>query len=409
MGLRILFIAPQVPASPRAAGSPRLYDLMRGLRARGHSLALVCSVTDRAHWHEFLHADGAAQFLDAAFPVFAAPQPSFAGRALLLPTPRPPFDFQLSSPAYFRAMREGVQRALAEFSCDVVQADGLPMAQFLPDRWRGAVVIDPHDAISLTEARKLTLKKYNVLARGVRQWQAAKIKRYEAKMFARADAYVVNAAPDAEYLARFVAPAKLHVIPNDVDTAFFHPAPGIVPEPQLVFTGSLGYMFNSDAVLYFHANVLPRVRASFPALRLLIVGSKPPSLICELAKQDAFTTVTGFVPDVRPYVWESAVFVSPLRGGTGMKNKLLNAMAMEKPIVATPTSAEGLGIRDGHEMLLAQEDADFANAIARVLNDNALAQQLGNAGRAFVEREYSYPKLAASFEALYLKIMRAKR
>lgn len=408
MSLRILFLAEHVPASPRAPGSPRLYDLMRGLHARGHSLALVCGASDRARWHEFLTDDGAGDFLDAAFPVFDEPRLAQPGRIRNLFSARPPFDFQWRANAFFENMRNALTRALSEFPCDVLHVDRLLMAQFIPDSWRGALVVDPHDAISLTETRKLSLAASHALSHALMRYQISKIKRYEAAMAARADAYVVNAQPDCDYLAAFLPGAKLHAIPNGVDTDFYHPAPDIVPGSQIVFTGSFTYAFNTDAMLYFHANVLSQIRRTFPALRLVIVGANPPPVLLELAARDALTAVTGFVQDIRPFVWESAAFISPLRGGTGMKNKLLNAMAMGKPIVATPTSADGLGITDGQEMLLAESDAAFANAVGRVLDEPALAKRLGDAGRAFVEREYGYPKLAARFEELYLGIIRKK-
>lgn len=406
MALRILFLVPHVPASPRAAGSPRLFDLMRGLRARGHALALVCGVADRARWAQFMDADGGAELLTAQFPLLDQPRLALHGRARNLLSPRPAFDTQYRAPAYHNAMRARVERALDQFPCDLLHVDQLAMAQYIPDAWRGALVVDPHDAISLTEARKLTLGRMNAAQRSLQRYQVAKIKRYEASIAARADAYVVNARPDLEYLAAFIPRAKLYAIPNDVDTVYFHPPRETTTDPALVFTGSFYYAFNADAMLYFHARILPRVRVRFPALHLCIVGAHPPPALQALATRDPLTTVTGFVDDVRPHVWQAAVFISPLRGGTGMKNKLLNAMAMGKAIVATTASADGLGVQHEQELLLADGDAPFADAVLRVLNDSALAKRLGDTARAFVEREYGYPKLAMRFEELYLRIVR---
>lgn len=406
MSLRILFLVPHVPASPRAPGSPRPFALMRGLHARGHSLALVCGVEERARWEQFMGADGGAEFLAAQFPLFAKPQLSAHGRARNLLSSRPAFDMKYRAPAYHKQMRALVERARVEFPSDLIHVDQLAMAQYIPEAWRGALVVDPNDAISLTEARKLTLGRMNAAQRVLHRYQIAKIKRYEADIAARADAYVVNARPDLEYLAAFIPRAKLCAIPNDVDTVYFHPARETATKAELVFTGSFDYAFNADAMLYFHARILPRVRAVFPALRLQIVGANPPPALHALAACDALTTVTGLVDDVRPYVWQAAVYISPLRGGTGMKNKLLNAMAMGKAIVATPASADGLGARHEQELLLAEGDAEFADAVIRVLNDTVLAQRLGNTARAFVESEYSYPKLAMQFEELYLSIVR---
>lgn len=402
--LRILFLAPDVPPTPRAPGSSRLYDLMRGLHARGHSLALVCGVADAARWEQFLYEDGGAQLLTQAYPIFAVPQLSFPGRVRNLLSSRPAFDTRHRAPAYDALLRTTVARALEEFPCDVLHVDRLVMAQYVPAPRKWAYVVDPHDAISLTEARKLALKRLNPAQRLLQRYQAAKIKRYEQAVAQKADAYVVNAEPDRAYLATFLPRAKLHCIPNGVDTEFYHPAPDRPTKQQLVFTGTFTYIYNTDAILYFHANILPRLRASLPDLQLMIVGAEPPPAVQQLAR-DPLTRVTGYVTDVRPYLWESAVVISPLRNGTGMKNKLLIAMALGKAIVATPSSAEGLGVRDGEQMLLAESDTAFTDAVTRVLNDAQLAHRLGQAGRAFVEREYDYTKLAARFEELYRKIL----
>ncbi len=407
--MKILLFALDVPATPRAPGSPRVFDLLRGLKLRGHTLALVCGVSSPARWEQFLQEDGGAQFLDATFPVPATPQLQFSGRVRNLLSPQPPFHMRYRAPAFFSQMSVTARRALAEFQPNILHIDQLAAAQYVPEAYRGALVIDPHDAISLTEARKLDLDTSaslrRNLARRFMRYQISKIKNYELAMAQRADAYVVNAEPDRAYLDTFLPREKLRAIPNGVDTSYYHPAPEVAPQHEVVFTGAYTYAFNVDAMLYFHSSILPRLRSRFSNLRLTVVGSHPPPELRQLGVNDPLTTVTGFVDDVRPYVWQSAVFVSPLRGGTGMKNKLLNAMAMGKPIVATPHSAEGLGVCDGEQMLLAESPEAFADAVSRLLDDPALAQRLGAAGRAFVERDYSYARLGARFETLYSEIL----
>lgn len=406
-------LALDVPATPRAPGSPRVFDLLRGIKARGHSIALVCGVPDAARWQQFLQEDGGAKFLDATYPVFQSPQLQFMGRVRNLLSVNPAFQTRYRAPEFYAVMRAAVQHALDEFQPDIFQIDQLAAVQYIPDAYRGAVVIDPHDAISLTETRKLTLdvsrSPKRMAQRALMRFQILKIKNYERAMARRADAYVVNAEPDRAYLETFIPREKLHVIPNGVDTDYYHPAPEIVPQLQVVFTGAYSYAFNVDAMLHFHANILPRLHVPFPKLQLVVVGANPPEELRQLAVKDPLTTVTGFVDDVRPYVWQAAVFISPLRGGTGMKNKLLNAMAMGKPIVATPQSADGLGVCDGEQMLLAESDRAFAETVGRVLDDTAFAGRLGAAGRAFVEREYSYPKLGARFEQLYSSILEKRK
>lgn len=398
--MKILFLVPNIPPTPRAPGSPRLYDLMRGLKARGHTLALVCGVDDMARWQEFLERDGGTQLLERVYPVFGGPRLGMTGRVWNLFSLRPAFHTGYRAPTYYAQMRQTVAHAIHEFECNVLHVDQLLMAQYVPQRHACVYVIDPHDAISLAEARKLTLNRMNVPRRILQRYQTAKIRRYEGTVAARADAYIVNSQPDGRYLQAFIPRSKLHVIPNCVDTDFFHPAPEVPIRAQLVFTAAYSYLFNVDAMLHFCGNILPRLRPRFPNLRLMIVGAQPPRELQELTR-DPLISVTGYVEDVRPYIWESAVVISPIRSGTGVKNKLLNAMALGKAIVATASSAEGLGVRNGEHMLVAQSDEAFAEAVARVLNDSVLAQELGVAGRAFVVNEYGCQNLALRFEKLY--------
>ncbi len=405
--MRVLIVMPNVPATPRAAGSPRVYDLARGLRARGHSPGLVCAVQDEARWEEFLHVDGGADIFEARYLLKRAPRLSRTGRVLNLISPLPAFHTQLRARGFFAEMCALVDAAIREFRPDVLNVDQLSMVPYVPTSWRGALVVDAHDAISLTETRRVDLdgkrrgRRYTALMR----YQIRKIRRYERLVAERADAYIVNAEPDRAYLQAFVPGGKVFAFPNDVDTTFYAPAPNARMEGQLVFTGTFSYFFNTDAMTHFHAKVLPLIRAELPEVRLKMVGADPQPELLAIAERDPLTSVTGYVEDVRPLIWESAVVICPLRGGTGMKNKLLNAMAMGKPIVATPISADGIGVRDGEQMLLAEGDAEFAKAVVRVMRDRALAERLGNSAREFVVREFGYPRLAMRYEALCEEIL----
>lgn len=400
--MRVLLLTGSVPATPRAAGSPRSYHLIRGLAGRGHAVALVCVVADPARWDQFLKDDGAAQLLRTAYPLMRLPQPSLYGRIRTLVSTRPPFDTTWRDPRFHTDLRKLVFRAVDECKPDLMHVDQLSMAQYVPANWTGALVVDPHDAISLTESRMLAL------APGAAQWwlkryQASKIKNYEKEVARHASAYVVNSAPDLDYLRTFIPGDKLACIPNGVDTDYYAPLSAMSDEPNLVFIGDLAYPFNEDAALYFHSEILPYVRAQVPNVRLTLVGASPPNVIA-LAHRDPLTTVTGRVPDVRPYLRDASIFVCPLRSGTGMKNKLLNALAMAKPIVATSVSVDGIGVRDGEHFLRADGKSEFADAVCHLLRDNAYARQLGEAGRAFVEREHSCERFVERYLELYRRV-----
>jgi glycosyltransferase involved in cell wall biosynthesis len=188
------------------------------------------------------------------------------------------------------------------------------------------------------------------------------------------------------------------VVPNAVDVEHHRRQPGH-PRPDgdtLLFFGSLGYAPNLDGILHFLDRIWPAVLARRPATRLEIVGpGAPPAL---LARRSAQVELIGFVEDLRPRLAGAAAVIAPLRLGGGTRLKILEAMAMGRPVVSTSLGAEGLEVRDGEELLLADEPAEFAGAVVRLLEDPRLGERLGRAARARVEQRYSWRTAAERFE-----------
>ena len=185
----------------------------------------------------------------------------------------------------------------------------------------------------------------------------------------------------------------IDAINNGVDADFFAPDPGRVsPFPEnvtsIVFTGAMDYWPNADAVVWFARDVLPALRASRPEVRFYIVGRTPAPQVLALAADDV--VVTGTVPDVRPYLQHATVVVAPLRLARGIQNKVLEAMAMARPVVASQSCADSIDARQGVELLAATEPADFVRQIGLLLQDSTRAAGIGEAGRRRVQQSYSW-------------------
>ena len=180
---------------------------------------------------------------------------------------------------------------------------------------------------------------------------------------------------------------------NGVDADHFAPDPGR-PSPfppgetALVFTGAMDYWPNVDAVVWFAAEVLPRLRQAWPTLRFYIVGRSPSAAVLAL-RSDA-VVVTGTVPDVRPYLQHAAAVVAPLRLARGIQNKILEAMAMGRPVVAATTCVEALHATPGIELLAAEQPGDYVQQLSGLLRAPACAAALGAAGRRRVVACYSW-------------------
>ena len=193
-------------------------------------------------------------------------------------------------------------------------------------------------------------------------------------------------------------PTPIRVIPNGVDLAYFQPRrpPAYVPR-RLIFTGNMSYRPNVDAVQHLVADILPRVRQDVPDVELYIVGMEPVAAVRKLADGDR-VVVTGRVKDIRPYFDDAAVAVAALRLARGLQNKVLEAMAMRVPVVASRAAFEGITAEADRDLLVADGGGPFARAVVRLLQDAALREAYAAAGRACVEKNHNWETLLQRLE-----------
>jgi polysaccharide biosynthesis protein PslH len=241
------------------------------------------------------------------------------------------------------------------------------------------------------------------------QWRRMKV--FERSACRKFDAIVTVSAQDRSIMEyEYGAPLVRH-IPTGVDTGYFCPSRAVEPEPyQLVFSGSMDWLPNDDAIKFFAREILPRIRASVPAVTITIVGRNPLPGVKALAREHPFIRVTGAVEDVRSYIEQASVYVIPLRIGGGTRLKVFEAMAMGKPIVSTSIGVEGLPVADGTDVLIADEPQAFAEAVLRLVRDRRLARRIGMAAASKVRAQFGWQPVAESFlKACDLAIKNAGR
>jgi glycosyltransferase involved in cell wall biosynthesis len=203
---------------------------------------------------------------------------------------------------------------------------------------------------------------------------------------------------DAEIFRDEYGVSDVSEIPTGVDTEYFRPAGRVRPEPfDLVFTGSMDWLPNEDAILYFVEAILPRLREAVPGVTLTVVGRNPSPRVTALGRRDPTVRVTGSVPDVRPYIERAAMFIVPLRIAGGTRLKIYEAMAMEKAVVSTTVGAEGLPVRDGEDIALADAPEAFAATIIQLLTDTKRAEALGRRAAAVVRADFGWDRVAETF------------
>ena len=388
----LLYLAHRLPYPPNKGDKVRSYHFLRHLAAR-YRVHLGAFIDDPADWEhvDAVRALCASVHLEPLVPWLKRATSSTAflrGEALTLPYFRSP---TLQTWAREVVARERIARVLAFSS---------PMAQYLPQLPRMRTVVDFVDMDSAKWGDYAAHRGWPASA--LYRREAQRLQAFERAAAQRADASLFVTDEEAR---RFLAQApecapRVFTVRNGVDSEHFSPAhacasPFAPGEQAIVFTGAMDYWPNVDAVVWFAREVLPHLRRRHPAARFYVVGMNPDIAVRALAG-DPGTVVTGRVPDVRPYLRHAAVVVAPLRVARGIQNKVLEAMAMGKPVVTTPACAAALSARVGSELEAADNTEDFAFKVLACLAP-ARAQQMGRLARERVIRDYAW---RASFDLL---------
>jgi sugar transferase (PEP-CTERM/EpsH1 system associated) len=391
--MKILFLAHRIPYPPNKGDKIRSYNEVRVLAARGHEIhlrAFADDPEDLEYQVELLRWCASVEVIPLRRwgRMLGAAAAALGGRSL--------------SVGYYasRGMRKSVKRALAEHQFDAVFVYSSTMAQYVPPNLNSRTVADLVDIDS--EKWRLYAERTAPPRSWAYRLDGRRLRRYEYEIVSRFAYTVVTTVREAallDELDEFTRRARLRAITNGVDLEEFEPVQRAPSDSRLVFVGAMDYYANIEGVCWFVEEVLPLVRARDPQAEFFIVGSKPTEEVLRLAQHPG-VKVTGFVRDIRPYLDSAAVCVVPLRIARGVQNKVLEAMASGKAIVATSEVAAGLRARHEEELLIADTPALFADAVLDILRDQALREQLGAQARLFVEREHDWTPLLQKLAGL---------
>jgi polysaccharide biosynthesis protein PslH len=309
-------------------------------------------------------------------------------RRLLQPYPR------TASQAWQAELWQVLETRLSQEEYDAIHLFGgiqvYEFAHLLHDK---AAIITPYESYSLY------LKRLIQQGGGISAQVSRFItRRFESFMFSPFKRTVVLTEEDKTELLGINPKLRIEVIPNGIDLDYFKAREEARHPATLLFVGNYEYLPNVDAALVLAEHILPEVRRHLPEARLQLVGNAPPPEI--VALQSESIEVTGRVADIRPYYAQATVFVCPLRIGAGIKNKLLEALAMRLPIVANALSIEGIAAKHGETVLLAEIET-MALTIVELLQDKSLQTRLAANSRALIESRYSWKSVAEAYRQLY--------
>lgn len=391
--MRILFVTPYIPSLVRV----RPYNLLHALVRRGHEVTLFAlqppgdegeALPELRSWCRAVHVVPHSRF-----------QTLWNGVAAL-PGKLPIQAAYSRSPAFARAAHDLLRRERFDVA-HVEHLRGVVLAETLGDL---PVVFDSVDSIALL-FEKVLKDAPSLKSRFMAGLDLARTRRFEGTLTRRFGAVAVTSKADRQALIDLGSDAEgITVVPNGVDLDYFRPMDSARDPLRLVFTGKMSYHANIAAAKDLVEKIMPLVWAEQPNAHLQIVGKDPAPVIQMLGEHPSIT-VTGFVPDMRPYLAEAAAAVSTVRYGVGIQNKVLEAMAMATPVVCSPQASSALNTVDGRDLLVGQTPEAIARHILDLLASPEKRSALGAAGRRYVEQHQTWDRAAELLETLYTRVM----
>ncbi|MFC1719020.1 glycosyltransferase, partial [Candidatus Poribacteria bacterium] len=360
--MKILFLGLRFPYPPHRGDKIRTYNFLKSLSQR-HSISFISFVhSDR----EARGIDQLREYCDQVRTVEFSSLKAYRNCLLFFSFGEP---FQVTY-WHSQEMQRQVDEMMSSDEFEIIHAQFFRMAQYVTKYTDHCKVLDSCDSYSLNLSRRARLD------RGV-LWpllkvEANRVRIYETEIARWFDRVTLVSPQDRDHLLSVNGSVPASVVPMGVDLEYFQPDHK-EDGPNLLFTGIMSYFPNRDAVTYFYHEIFPLIKNDIPNAKFYIVGNSPTKKVIKLMS-DNDVVVTGRVEDVRPYFDSSAVFVCPLRSGSGMQTKLLEAMAMEVPVVTTSLGFEALEATAGRDMIVANDAKGFAQEVIRLLKDKELRQ-----------------------------------
>ena len=390
---KLLFISPRFLLPVDSGGKIRTTQILRGLKG-GRFTTILLSPATAQQRQEY-----AAELVDLADHFYSWPEPDRHAwfewtrmRHLLSSLPIPvATDFSSAGKAL-------IEQQL-DLQPDVVVFDFPHAVVLAPDAIEVPSVLFTHNVEAEIFQRHVSVSA-NPLKKAVWQNQHRKMVNFENTSLRRFDTVIAVSERDGQIFRDNVGIDTTAVIRTGVDLDYFHyQSPG--EGTSVIFTGSMDWLANVDGIDYFQDQIWPLISTELPAAQMQVIGRSPPENLQERARQLGLNwQFSGFVDDVRDYVYRASVFAIPLRVGGGTRLKVFEAMAMGCPIVSTSIGVEGLPLEDGVHYLRADDAPSFAQAVLRLLNDPSLRERIALEARRYVEENFSFREAAKDFEQI---------
>jgi glycosyltransferase involved in cell wall biosynthesis len=392
--MNILIVSTQFPYPTRSGFTTRVYQLARQL-SNSHNVTLLS--------YAWPHERGGVASLATQMTVRAVerkPQSPIGKRttqALTLASRRAYYCREIHS----EAMQQAIDDVCSTASFDVIQLESSFLCTFRFPRETN-LIIDEHN-IEYELFQRMCEGERSLPRRTFNRLEYSRFRRFEQACWKRADACVVTSEREVDAVRTYAPGTPVAVIPNAVDLDYFTPSDTAGEPETVIFNGTLNYRPNLDAACHLIDDIWPLVRRRYPGARLILTGRSDGVDTRSLTKPGV--RLVGEVPDIRPYVAEATAVAVPIRIGGGTRLKVVEGLAMGKAMVSTTLGCEGVAVRDGEHLLIADDAAAFASRIFEVFESPTLRDALGQAGRRLIETRYSWKLGGARLESLYRQLI----
>lgn len=390
--MRLLVCAPKVPYPPLDGESLRIYNISKRL-SQNHDVYLFSFINPSDSQQNLNLLKESGIFRDCFY--LNLPGRRLVRKLVDLSLPVPGLYWGLRYPRLAEQARTRIGEIIREKRIDIIQPHSAIMGLLLAHLSGIPKVLDLQDSITLLYKRKLQLSFNPADA-----YLFLRTMSWEKYLLSRFDLAIVVSPVDREYLRRLNGKANIRLVPVGVDTDLFRPVRNVEDFPSVAFSGVMDYDPNVDSALYIYKEILPAIRARLPEVRFYIAGRNPSPEIERLAENSRII-VTGYVEDLRQYILKASVVLAPMRKGTGIKTKILEAMALGKPVVTNPMGAEALDQDTQKCVAIGKTPAEMAEKVLKLLENRGLREETGRKASQMVRERYTWEICSRRYEEIY--------
>jgi len=378
--MKILYLTNTVPWPVDNGKKMRIMSFLKSLR--GHQVHLIClnsEMLDEPDYAPLLEQVTRLTVIESSA---RCSRTDMVRRIVFLPAQLPYTVLRFKS----AAMTAAINDYLARFSPEAIICDGLHTSINLENTKNSLSILNEHNIEYLILQRYLQQER-NLLKKLYALLEMTRLRRFEKTQWSHFNHCIVCSETDKKIVFESHRNAEVTVIPNTIDLSCYDYA-GKEKPFNIAYMGGLDWHPNQDAVFYFYQEIYPKIKRMVPSVSFTIIGRNPPEHMVRIQEDDDTVKVTGTVPDVRPFLSACQVFAVPLRMGSGTRLKILEALAMKKPVVSTSIGAEGLNLKDRENVMLADNSEDFADRVIELMQNEDLRKNIASRGYEFVKSNY---------------------